>query len=983
MRENYYILLELDPSIRDEAGINKAITAKQQQWSAERNHPTKGTIAQQCINKLSDIKMVLLNPETRDTEADNAKKILLAKEGEKYEKLKTQATILTKNGEIKENDLKTLAKKHKFSEDEIVKILKVKVIKEDVPYKDDGIPLLDESVIKKIRSDLEVTGKKDLFDFLSLSPTSSCSVLLKKADEIYNQSSKNANKTAEVTATNSLASTCQTYLKDEDGKKKYQKSLQYESFGEVKEMIDLAAGDGHIDADEYRKLIKACTEKGIILDRAAFFIFDYCSKKKYPKPQQPDKPDDKKQLQCGVCGHLNDSAGNNCVNCGTPLKLFCPKCSNQADSGNKVCSKCGFSICDMPNAIPLIRDVKIELKRGNFELADKFLKEAELYWPNHPDMSAIKRDISAILDKEKNIVPEIERLMNERKYVAAQRKVNELKAINRSYSNIPFYEKQITEHLTLAEQYCRKAKAEPDGDKKLDLFLSALEECADFTEAVSGSSSIPVEAPKDLVVTKSKKTVILQWTPPVNRKALKYRVIRKENVKPSGSADGEILIETSDLSYEDFSAIPGKSYYYAVYSVRGNSFSQTAELAGPVLLLENISNVKYVSGDSTVSVQWDVSAFAKKVDVFRTETIGITKHGSGQKLNSPDKKRITDSNLMNDKEYCYSMFVVYEDCTGREHLSEGVSVCATPSSPPLPVKDLKYTVQNKRVLLQWSKPNKGNVQILRSTKQLPLSEGSVLSINEIPSFGSLIPNNSAIAAELSIDFQGQIILTPLTIHNQSAVIGIPVSVTSVEEVTNVKGRILSGRLYLEWDWPVGCEHVQIRYSHDDFPNSGKINNPTIKDVSKNEYNFRSAYSEPAVNRDYYITIYTRTEVNGEVFFSNGINELVVNSEIINVHYKVVVQKLFKKSAFIEIRCNHNITVPEMTVVLKKGSVALNKNDGSYVATIPGQIITDLMRFSLPFDLVERGKFIRLFFSNEESNKKFRLQMPARDDLELK
>jgi hypothetical protein len=218
----------------------------------------------------------LLNSESRDKEAEEAKNIKLAEDKAKYEKLLTAAFILVKNGEIDGNSLKVLAKKHKLSEDEILKILKVKVKKVEVTCKDDGVKLLDDSIIKKIRSDLNIIRKKDLFDFLSLSLTSSCTVLLQKANEIYNQSARNANKTADVTATNSLAAICQTYLKDEDGKKKYQKSLQYESFSEVKELIDLAASDGSIDDIEYQNLIITCTEKGIPIDRAEFFFYDYC-----------------------------------------------------------------------------------------------------------------------------------------------------------------------------------------------------------------------------------------------------------------------------------------------------------------------------------------------------------------------------------------------------------------------------------------------------------------------------------------------------------------------------------------------------------------------------------------------------------------------------------------------------------------------------------------------------------------------------------
>lgn len=165
MRENYYILLELNPSIKDDATINAAITSKQQAWSSDRNHPTKGSIAQQNLGKLSDIRSVLLNPDLREKEAEEAKKVLVAKEQEKNKDLITSGSILVKNGEISENDLKALLKKSKFkdfTEEQALKILKARIKKEENTYKDDGVQLLDESVIKKNQDRFKYCWQKGL-----------------------------------------------------------------------------------------------------------------------------------------------------------------------------------------------------------------------------------------------------------------------------------------------------------------------------------------------------------------------------------------------------------------------------------------------------------------------------------------------------------------------------------------------------------------------------------------------------------------------------------------------------------------------------------------------------------------------------------------------------------------------------------------------------------------------------------------------------
>ena len=76
MRENYYILIKLEPVLKDDASIIKAIESFRTEWSFKMNHPTLGGVAKQNLAKLDDIKSVLLNPELREKEAEEAKKTI-------------------------------------------------------------------------------------------------------------------------------------------------------------------------------------------------------------------------------------------------------------------------------------------------------------------------------------------------------------------------------------------------------------------------------------------------------------------------------------------------------------------------------------------------------------------------------------------------------------------------------------------------------------------------------------------------------------------------------------------------------------------------------------------------------------------------------------------------------------------------------------------------------------------------------------------
>jgi hypothetical protein len=116
---NYYLLLELplDPPEEDPDAIEAAIKTKQSQWSRSRNHPTKGTLAQQYIGLIPEIRKVMTDPELRKKEAKAARKILREQEREKYAVLDRHLAILMSKGEITDAEIAGLAERHGISED--------------------------------------------------------------------------------------------------------------------------------------------------------------------------------------------------------------------------------------------------------------------------------------------------------------------------------------------------------------------------------------------------------------------------------------------------------------------------------------------------------------------------------------------------------------------------------------------------------------------------------------------------------------------------------------------------------------------------------------------------------------------------------------------------------------------------------------------------------------------------------------------------
>jgi len=142
-KENYYLLLELsvEPAEKDTKVIEEALKKKQSQWSRYRNHPTKAIKAKQYIDMIPQIRKVMTDPELRQKEAVEAKKILGNKETNKYSKLDRHLELLMSKGGMTKKEIAKLAKMHGIEEN----VIRERVKKKEKIFKiDKQISLLME-----------------------------------------------------------------------------------------------------------------------------------------------------------------------------------------------------------------------------------------------------------------------------------------------------------------------------------------------------------------------------------------------------------------------------------------------------------------------------------------------------------------------------------------------------------------------------------------------------------------------------------------------------------------------------------------------------------------------------------------------------------------------------------------------------------------------------------------------------------------------
>jgi hypothetical protein len=322
-RENFYILLNLsvEHPETDPKKIEQIIKKKQSEWSRMRNHPSKGIQAQQNIGMIAEIRKVMLTPQLREKEADEARKILREKKKKQYSGIDRHLDIRMSKGFITDEEVKKLAQHHHISEaeiyqrlqkketqryeeidkhirmqmkkgyiteNEISKLSKIHNLDEAIvrrrikgPIKNTGAVKvtakpLDQSIEKVIQDNLRVIGKSSLYDFLGLPPDASIEQLYQTAKNKEATVLQIRKKNAVASASGILAGQCISIFKNEKGRASYDATLSRVPLEELKADIEVAGMDGTIRAEYFNILVKRGIDLGMDPDEASNYIQKYC-----------------------------------------------------------------------------------------------------------------------------------------------------------------------------------------------------------------------------------------------------------------------------------------------------------------------------------------------------------------------------------------------------------------------------------------------------------------------------------------------------------------------------------------------------------------------------------------------------------------------------------------------------------------------------------------------------------------------------------
>ena len=1000
-RPNFYVILELDPSIKDWSVIQAAIQKKRRFWSMQKNQgsPSARRKAERYLKYIPEMESLFKDSNGRKKEAKTA---IQEKKQEKQTQLETldQLIDMFHSSTVSSKEVKLLIQKTGkiFSEKEIEDRLKkqgIRLEKGSSKAKRKTRPKLEPSVVKGIRGELDTLKLASLYDFLNLNNTthtlstrSSPKSLYDRADTIYKELSRIGKTDADSTLKMNLAGRAKSIFKDNTEKERYDNTLAVEVLAELENPLEIAGRNKFIETKELNSLLQLAKKLGVTEeDLAIEYIEDYAARRKWGL-QKDTQIIRTKLLVCGFCNELADAPQEKyCKKCGQELIQPCPKCGEPTPTENTACSCCGCHTGDAPLVNALFKDAKRFVAAGDFDKAHAHLNRVLDYWPEWQSAIQEKKQVELRKRERTENLNEILSLIAAKKFETAESQLGHyLQHFGKE--GIEKAKKQINEGLQLARnafglaERIRRAGKTEDAFDKYDEVLSY---CVDFSPVLAVMASSPPPPPNNITTQWVGQTLRLNWKETKARGKICYRIIRKADGLPTNDKDGKIIAETYVSKVDDTDIKSGVPYFYGVFSIRAGVISTLFVGTGPHLKMDEVDKIEYKAGNKQISIKWQPPSGCLSVEVRRWEgkrSEGVRVIFSGNNL--------LDSGLQNGRRYRYLIVAKFRNPndTTQTLFSKGKSIIAMPVAPPEPVLDLTARRKERLVFLTWTPPA-GKVEVqIRQAQSIPAVEpGQILSVHQANHFGVPIPTSSDHTTQTTLTAQGRVFFVPLSIVSETAVIGRPVSVTTIDEVSNFISQRNGRSIILTWSWPTGATEVFLTYHNDYFPLAPTTNGAAKVRITRAEYE-RYNYWElrSATAKKHYFTIFVRDPTAD--IYSNGVKLLEAMGQEGTVQYYVNVKKRFLSriphSAWIEFISKDGKPLENIVVVLKNNFPPVSMDDGIVIAEADKlTFLGGKSQLSIPEQYLKHKGFIKVFFKDDLLAREVRLLPSAKEKLRLR
>lgn len=999
-RDNYYILLELpfNPPEQNMEVIQKAIEKKRQQWSKDQLVAFKKAKASAYLELLPDITAVMTDPDKRTQEAKAAKQISEGKIKELDMKLKLYSS---KGDQLSANDLKRLTKiytPYGFTEDFIRKRFAGIV---GIPDDRNTEKLLKEVISKQqadnIRSYLRQLGTPyaTVYEFLGLSASSSRAAVVEKAQQLKKKILESGTKNGMTAAQQSLAGLIIEIFKDDAGKRRYDNFASITRYGKVNDAVDELARSNKntIDSKMKEALIETCQSEynGVSLSDASLYIDNYCTFMQYRLTGNT--------VRCAHCNVEYPAGTETCPKCGRHIVIICPKCGRQNDNITKVC-QCGFNLEQIEPVTVALAKAREAFASKKYEQIEPLLVTPRTYWPDNPDLKKLEGDISLLKKQFSDLVTKISEQMRETNYYTAKKLIDEGRSSGFTVGNPQTGMFVIDEALEgKVKQKIEEVEKQLDlvrtmaPDQAFETLIALSSQVGDCPALQQQLSKYPPEPVLSIQSSIKDGNVSITWKPSQSRGNLEYVLIRRENVYPNGTntrdPSGREIYRGQDTTFTDSGLKDSVVYCYCVVTVRAGVESGPARLEPPVVLVDNVSDVKARGGDGIISLAWKRPASVSQIRLW-------TYCGDSQPSSESDyapfpSKRLDGETVtgLRNGERCWIRIEAVHTISGKSYASQPLVLSAVPEKPASPMTNFQVHYADERFRASWDE-SEWDAILFHAAEKPDYAVGAVYDLDDIQSrFKKIeISLRSRTEADFTISFTGNCYIIPGLIRASNVVLGTAVCVSNVPPMKNPTTDINAGatELYVNFDWPKKVDHALLLYRPDRYPDSPEDSAARRVEVNRRQYDMDAGIIIRNPEKGtFYAAVYSWVESEGGRVYSDGLQFMMENEPQRTVYYSVrcVTSGFFskKKKLTVTLKSDGEFHFPPFVIVGRTGLVPGSRDKGSDL--ILENQATDVNRekvLEYPVLDVPKGTKIRMFFLKNSDYKKFKIQNDGNSEL---
>ena len=831
---NFFLMLEIPPEERDPAKLRAIIETRKRLWTDWRNSgsPALKRKAEQRRDLLSQFLATAEDVKALERHAQALRAVERAqREGAENELKLAVQTFAASHGTYTPEDVSALRRTISSTlvdDSAVISALEAAGLrKQAAPAPSKAPDLLPSTTMDKIRGDLELVKKRDLYDLLGVGEGATCTALMKAADDLYKQTQKKGGGDAVNLAHSRLAGEARTCFADSQSRARYDASREHEVFQHrsFAVVLTVATGDGLISPREMEQLIRTAAELGLGRDATLRLLRQREALGAW-RIQAPEAGTTVELPQCGRCqsiAHSPDEAA--CRRCGAALSTECPRCGTRAAASSRACTRCGAPVADAPVVADLVVRGRAALEAGDLDAAKASLTDALGLWPDHgPARAEMTRVDAAIAERkaQTSILVQLER--DRRMYEAAAllarlsepRPAELVELAARVGRAIVAAEAAIAEAQAAEHGASRLTGARRDAEllRAVEICERALSMASDCTAARQGLARMPPPAPTQVTVTPIAQGLRISWKPPAAH--VPCRVLRRRGGFPRGPDDGELVEVTTAHQVDDTSAEPGVAWYYAVAALRGPVASVIAHGPNPVLRTAEVGPIDVGPGSRSVALRWKPPPGATCIEVWRAPGTPPTR-GQGIRvatLNGMGTSYL-DTTPDNGTPYGYRVVVGFDDPgSGGPIWTAGRTATATPSEPPPAVERMACELNGQQAVLSWD-PLPGTRVHLRLATRLPtVTAHTSVPTAQLDSMGTPVQEERPGRARVELPPEGQVWLMPVSVTGDVATVGQIVPLTSVPTVHGLGCVVVNGSIVATWIWPPGIQEVGLGFSID-------------------------------------------------------------------------------------------------------------------------------------------------------------------------